>query len=322
MADPDLTLSLSDLRRRLGRSQAEVAHAIGTTQSGVSRLERQPDMRLSTLDEYISAVGGRLRLVVDHPALTAQLVVPTLRQHDVPGAGQRREYRVIWQHPGSRALIQVGWLVFTGTEFVFSYTDGVEEVTTFEPFPPFPSVRETYRSPELFPFFAVRLTSAVDPGFDAVIDALGLSRTEATPAELLARSPSSRYDTIQIVPEPTELPTGELVRTFLVSGVRHAVEIDPEHVKHVIGGFTKGTALELAPEPSNEFNPQALQLASNGTVIGWVPDYLVEEIQAYRERGRALTFTVDRANGPEVSWHLRLVCRLTVSAPHPTVPKP
>ena len=80
VAPGDQNLSLSELRRRIGRSQAEVALAIGTTQSGVSRLERQPDMLLSTLDEYVSALGGRLRLVVEHPAVSAELVV--LRHED------------------------------------------------------------------------------------------------------------------------------------------------------------------------------------------------------------------------------------------------
>ena len=40
-----------------------------------------------------------------------------------------------------------------------------------------------------------------DP-YDAVLDAIGLTGQDATPAELLALSPDSQHDTIQVVPEP------------------------------------------------------------------------------------------------------------------------
>jgi transcriptional regulator with XRE-family HTH domain len=57
---------LSDLRAEYEVTQVEVAAAIGTTQSAVSRLERQTDLRVSTLREYVAATGGRLRLIADY----------------------------------------------------------------------------------------------------------------------------------------------------------------------------------------------------------------------------------------------------------------
>jgi transcriptional regulator with XRE-family HTH domain len=305
---------LSELRKRLGRSQAEVASAIGTTQSGVSRIERQPDIRLSTLDEYVSALGGRLHIVVEHGAARTEVELPSLRQHRTEN--QRREYRVIWQDQATRALVHVAWLEFTGDEFVFSYTGDAKSNANFPPFPSFPLFDETYRSVELFPFFSVRLTSTADPRFDAIIDALGLTREQATPAELLARSPSeSPHDTIQVIPEPTEIPEGTLVRTFLVSGVRHVDEQNPDRMSQLVDTLEPGTQLQLVPEPTNPTNPHALQLAADGTIIGWVPDYLVDEIHTYLEGKRPLSFIVERANGPETPWHLRVLCRLTVALP-------
>jgi hypothetical protein len=227
----------------------------------------------------------------------------------------QREFRVIWQDQHSRALVHVGWLEFTGEEFVFSYTEDARAHPRFEPFPAFPQLDETYRSRELFPFFSVRLFSAADPQYDVVLDALGLTREDATPAELLARSPShSPHDTIQVVPEPTERPDGTLVRMFLVSGVRHADPQDPEPVGRVVGKLVKGQQLQLVPEPENPKNPRALQLAVGGKRIGWVPDFLVEEIHGYMQSKRSLSFSVARANGPDVPWHLRLLCRLTVES--------
>lgn len=129
--------------------------------------------------------------------------------------------------------MHVGWLEFTGNEFVFSYTEEAKSNTSFEPFPPFPLFDETYRCVDLFPSFSVRLTSTADPRFEAINDALGLTREHATPAELLARSPSeSPHDTIQVAPEPTEMPDGTLLRTFLDPGVRYADEQHPQGVSN------------------------------------------------------------------------------------------
>lgn len=66
---------LANLRRRVQRTQTTVADAMGTTQSGVARIERQDDWRLSTLDAYVGSLGGRLRLVVEWPDDSCELVV-------------------------------------------------------------------------------------------------------------------------------------------------------------------------------------------------------------------------------------------------------
>ena len=316
MTDPSSppVLALSELRRRLGRSQAEIATTIGTTQSGVSRIEHQSDMHLSTLNEYVGALGGCLRLIVEHGDDRTEIAIPSLRQDRLD---QRREFRVIWQDQETRSLVQVGWLEFTGAEFRFSYLDEARSHPRFRPFPAFPLPDETYTSEDLFPYFALRLTGAADPEYDAVLDALGLSREDATPAELLARSPSeSPHDTIQVVPEPTEMPDGRLVREFLASGVRHADEQDPSAVVRLIEDLAVGAPLELVPEPHNPHNADALHLSADGKRIGWVPDYLLPEIHSHIDSNRALSVTVARANGPEAPWHLRLLCRMTV-APAP-----
>lgn len=303
-------VTLSELRRRLGRSQAEIAAAAGTTQSAISRMEHQSDMHVSTLNEYVNALGGRLRLVVERGDHQTEIGIPSIREERPT---QRREFQVIWQDKASRSLVRVGWLVFTGHDFEFSYTDDIKSDPRFQPFPAFPRLDEDYRSTELFPYFAVRLTSTADPQYEAVLDALGLTRVDATPAELLARSPESPHDTIQVVPEPTEMPDGTIVRVFLVSGTRHADERDPDAVSTLIENLPVGARLERVPEPDNPKNPQALYLTADGKRVGWVPDYLLSEIHSYIDSNRSMSFTVDRANGPDVPWHLRLLCRLTVA---------
>ncbi len=57
-----LELNLSAVRELAGKTQTEVASAMGSTQSEISRSERREDHRVSTLRQYIRALGGELEL--------------------------------------------------------------------------------------------------------------------------------------------------------------------------------------------------------------------------------------------------------------------
>jgi DNA-binding XRE family transcriptional regulator len=60
-------MSLADLRKALGQTQAGLARSLGVRQDTVSRYERQTDVLLSTLRHYIDAMGGELTLVAEFP---------------------------------------------------------------------------------------------------------------------------------------------------------------------------------------------------------------------------------------------------------------
>jgi predicted DNA-binding protein (UPF0251 family) len=59
--------TLRDLRKAKQITQEEVAQRLSGRQVYVSRLERRADMKLSTLREYIRALGGDLQLMVTFP---------------------------------------------------------------------------------------------------------------------------------------------------------------------------------------------------------------------------------------------------------------
>lgn len=69
-------LGLAELRGSTERTQAEIAEFMGTSQPGVSRLERQDDILLSTLRDYVEATGGKLRVVAEYPDRECELRLP------------------------------------------------------------------------------------------------------------------------------------------------------------------------------------------------------------------------------------------------------
>jgi len=60
-------MSLRELRHAVSKTQTTVARTLNMGQDGVSRLERRSDLLLSTLRNYVEAVGGSLTLVVQFP---------------------------------------------------------------------------------------------------------------------------------------------------------------------------------------------------------------------------------------------------------------
>lgn len=55
-------LTLQQLRQLKNVTQKDLANLLGIEQANVSRMERRKDMKLSTLNEYIEALGGSLQI--------------------------------------------------------------------------------------------------------------------------------------------------------------------------------------------------------------------------------------------------------------------
>ena len=53
-------MTLQELRKALDQSQVTTAEVLGLKQAAVSRLENRDDMRISTLRQYVHALGGEL----------------------------------------------------------------------------------------------------------------------------------------------------------------------------------------------------------------------------------------------------------------------
>lgn len=60
-------LLLSECRQMAGKSQQEVATILGIKQPSLSKLEKQRDMQISTLQKIVAALGGELEVLARFP---------------------------------------------------------------------------------------------------------------------------------------------------------------------------------------------------------------------------------------------------------------
>lgn len=61
---PPVPADLAELRQRLGFSQVALAKRMRVQQASISKLERRPDVLLSTLQTYLGAMGAKCQIVV------------------------------------------------------------------------------------------------------------------------------------------------------------------------------------------------------------------------------------------------------------------
>lgn len=59
-----MMIELGRIRREAEVTQAEMAARLGITQGSVSQLERRGDVLLSTLSQYLAALGAEARITV------------------------------------------------------------------------------------------------------------------------------------------------------------------------------------------------------------------------------------------------------------------
>lgn len=58
------SLPLAEIRKAIGRTQADMAKRLDQGQGSVSKIENATDLYLSTLRKYVEALGGQLHLTV------------------------------------------------------------------------------------------------------------------------------------------------------------------------------------------------------------------------------------------------------------------
>ncbi|MDR2895101.1 MAG: hypothetical protein LBV30_00380 [Propionibacteriaceae bacterium] len=232
-----------------------------------------------------------------------------------PSARKPRAYlaphclRLIWQNPATRQFIAVGR--FTDLDerggYVFEYLPGAEK-SGLVPLVEFPDFNVPYVSSALPAFFANRVMSRRRPGYEEYVSWLGLQAL-ATPMEVLARTGGPRAtDTFHLVYEPEERD-GVRESRFFVSGISHV-----KGASDLITPTLVGQVLTMRDDTHNPVNARAILIDSmTDQPIGWVPDWLVDEVHQLRREG-TVELVADQVN-PSAPPYLRLLCRLSARRP-------
>ena len=198
----------------------------------------------------------------------------------------------------------VGFLSHANGRYSFAYLRRELQQPEFRPLPGLTrAVAAPIEADTLFPLFAERVISSRRPDREVSLTALGLP-LDAAPMEVLARSHGHRVgDTIELLPAP-EASAGQTVQfTFLTHGVRYLAPSEQDK----IAMLQHGDPLRLVEDSQNPANPRALLVtASDGIRLGWVPDPLIDIINAIENPD----LRVERANKPDVGYHFRLLVRL------------
>jgi len=86
--------TLQKLRKARALTQEHVGRKLGKTQVTVAQLEKRTDFLLSTLREYVSALGGELDLVVRFEGNCRSLVRTNLQSCQNPLSARTSELRL------------------------------------------------------------------------------------------------------------------------------------------------------------------------------------------------------------------------------------
>lgn len=224
----------------------------------------------------------------------------------VPVATERR-LLLIWQDPESRQLLKVGQLdELVDGHFLFTYLPGARH-ERFTALVQFPDLDGWYQSPTLPAFFGNRVMSRSRPSYREYRHWLGLDDEGSdTPFEVLVRTGGPRAtDTFHVVDDLNRHGDGLVVSRFLASGVRH-IEGATERLR----AMSQGQLLCLRDDPSNAVNPRAILIdVRDHEPVGYVPDWLVEDMHTLRDVASAFRIVAERIN-VDAPPHLRLLCRL------------
>lgn len=226
----------------------------------------------------------------------------------------RRTLTLIWQNPATRRFVKVGRFdALPSGSYAFQYLPSAFEDRDFAPLEEYPERLGVYVSDEVPAFFANRIRSAERPDYEKYLSWLGVDKFDADvlPFEVLARTGGTRAtDTFHVVEVP-ETNGGRYSIRFFVSGIRYTDERSA-----IVESLRPGDELVLQPERTNKHNASAVMVKSNADQkIGYVPDWLCDDITSRAHDGWKLTAVAERVN-PDAPAHVRVLCR--IDGMHPT----
>jgi len=201
---------------------------------------------------------------------------------------------VAWQDPESRRIFPVARLTRRRTgsgEYELRYINAVRAAQQrgFAGLPGFEQLEETHVSAELPAIFRQRPEPrrrlASEPGAAELAGEL----LDATPITLFVRRPGhDKPERLEAFAPPLRSPDGRRWGVFEARGVGRV-----QQALEVLAALEAHERLLVRAETDNAYNPNALALQRrDGTPIGYVPDYLANELAAVGGRSHQLEIEV------------------------------
>ena len=228
--------------------------------------------------------------------------------HHVMASSKLRRLRLVWEQPETHRFVEVGQLTELADQgrYSFQYSPGIQDLGLV-PLTEFPEFSATYVSEWLPAFFLNRVMSARRPSYYAYLSWLGLSGS-TEPMEILARTGGGRATDDFHVLDTFDVQNGHRVGWFPASGI---ARIDGASGRVV--DLRAGDELAIVDQVRDARNHRTMLLsAPDGAPVGYVPDWLVDEVDQMRQTG-PVTIFVEQVN-LDAPDHLKLLCRLEAPA--------
>jgi hypothetical protein len=200
---------------------------------------------------------------------------------------------VAWQDPESRRIFPVARLTRRrgSGEYELRYINAVRaaQPSGFAGLPGFEQLEQTHVSAELPAIFrqrpAPRRRVASEPGAPELAGEL----LDATPITLFVRRPGREApERLEAFAPPLPGPDGRRWGVFEARGVGRV-----QQALEVLAALEPHERLLVRAQPDNPYNANALVLQRrDGTPIGYVPDYLANELAAVGGRSHQLEIEV------------------------------
>jgi hypothetical protein len=219
-----------------------------------------------------------------------------------------------WQAPETRDWHVVGALIEHVDKYVFHYTQGATRAHKFSPFSGMEDLSKSYISKELFPLFHNRLLSQRRPEYPNFIKWLGLSPTEATPANILARSGGTRgTDHLQVFKRIEVDSEGAFKHFFFLHGLGYL----SSSVHERIDSLEQGEELALCLDNQNTYDPSAVivRAKSPAEIIGYCPRYLAKDVRKLLEEPCTLKASIETIS-KDAPKNYRVMCKIEGLAPN------
>jgi len=197
----------------------------------------------------------------------------------------------------SRRWFPIGRLDVERAHYRFRYIGGAKIAEShggFLPLPDFPSMKQDYRSMELFPLFRNRVIAKGRPDREAYLQNLDLPN-DADPAEILSVNGGARVtDSFEVFPKLEKGANGKFKCRFFLHGWRYVSEC----AKRRTSSLEPEEKLYVTLELKNPATGLAVQIqTADYHVIGWTPRYLVDDLaKAIIEKSLAHEARVVRIN--------------------------